>query len=417
MKLYFETYGCSANQNNTEIMQGLVVRQGHKLVEKPGESDAIIINTCIVKGPTETRIRRRTQDFQKLNKPIILAGCMPDVRSQDLKLKNVYLLGVKHIKDLPKLLSSLNQNYLANQAEIKISTEKIPKNPVIGITQISEGCLGNCAFCATKLAKGSLYSFPQEDILNSVKSDLEKGCKEIWLTSQDLASYGLDSGNPKLPELLNKILCLPFDFYLRLGMMNPNNVTKIKKDLIKIFKNEKVYKFLHIPVQSGSNRILKEMNRFYTHEDFLELVNEFRKEVPNIVISTDIIVGFPGEAEQDFKETLDLLKEVKPEILNLSKYWPMKGTPASKLKQVPREIVIKRVTETQNIYKSLQNNSKWQGWQGKVLVNKKSKKGFFARNLFYKRVLIKSKENLSGKFLEVIIKETNKNCLIGDKIN
>jgi len=415
MNLYFETYGCSANQNNTEIMYGLVVKASHKIVENPGEADVVIINTCIVKGPTETKIRRRIQDLQKLNKPIIVAGCMPDVRSQELRLKNVYLLGVKHIKDLSKLLSSF-QSCLSQNCEIKISTEKIHKNPVVGITQISEGCLGACAFCATKLAKGSLYSFPEDYILASVKSDLEKGCKEIWLTSQDLASYCLDTGKPKLPELLKKILALPYDFYLRLGMMNPNNVMKIKCELLEIFKNEKVYKFLHIPVQSGSNNILKAMNRFYTREDFLTLVNEFRKEIPNITLSTDIIVGFPQENEQDFNETLDLLKEVKPEFLNLSKYCAMKGTSASELKQVSREIVIKRAIETQKLYKSLQDNSKWLGWQGKVLVNEKSKGRFFARNLYYKRIFVGLKENLFGKFVEAKVKETKKNFLIGDKI-
>lgn len=418
MKLYFETYGCSANQNNTEIMQGLVVKAGHKLVNSPEKADAIIINTCIVKGPTETKIKRKIQDLQKLDKIIIVAGCMPDIRKNELVGNKIYLLGVKHIKDLPKLLFSF-QSCLSQNCEIKISTEKIPQNPVIGITQISEGCLGNCSFCSTKLAKGSLYSFPEDDIVNSVKSDLKKGCKEIWLTSQDNASYGLDLGEPKLPELLKKILALPYNFYLRIGMMNLNNVIKIKDSLIEIFKHEKVYKFLHIPVQSGSNKILKAMNRFYTRKDFLGIVKEFRKEIPSTTISTDIIVGFPGETEQEFKETLDLLKEVKPEFLNLSKYWPMRGTLASKLKQVSREIVIKRAIDIRKLYLSYLDNSKWIGWEGKALLNEISKQRVFARNLFYKRIFIKANnqnENLLGKFIEVKIKGTKKNFLLGNKI-
>ncbi|MEM4230733.1 MAG: tRNA (N(6)-L-threonylcarbamoyladenosine(37)-C(2))-methylthiotransferase [Candidatus Pacearchaeota archaeon] len=417
MKLYFETYGCSANQNNTEIMQGIAIKHNHILVDSFEKADVILINTCIVKGPTETKIRRRIQDLQKLNKPIIIAGCMSEIRKNEIKQDKIYFLGVKHIKDLPKLLNSFS-SYIGEQKEIKISIEKIHKNPVIGITQISEGCFGNCSFCATKLAKGSLYSFPEEDIIASVKSDLKKGCKEIWLTSQDNASYGVDLGKQKLLQLLRKIIALPYDFYLRLGMMNPNNVIKIKNELIEIFKHKKVYKFLHIPIQSGSNKILKKMNRLYTKKDFLYLVKEFRKEIPNITISTDIISGFPGETEKDFKETLNLLKKIKPEVLNLSKYWPMKGTLASKFKQIPREIVKNRIKKVQQIYKSFLNNSKWIGWQGRVLVNEKAKipHAFWARNPYYKRVLINSKENLFGKFIDVKITGIKKNFLIGNQI-
>jgi MiaB-like tRNA modifying enzyme len=353
-----------------------------------------------------------------LGKIVVVAGCMPNIRKDELKGKNLYLLGTKNITDLPKLLRSL-KDHLTSKCEVKISTEKIPKNKVIGITQLSEGCLGNCTYCATKLAKSNLYSFPQQDILESIRNDLKNGCKEIWITSQDNSAYGFDRPNPKpeLPDLLKKIIALPGDFFVRIGMMNPNHLLMFKDEMIEIFKNKKVYKFLHIPVQSGSNKILKEMNRFYSKEDFLGLVNDFRKQVKDITISTDIIVGFPGETEKDFKETLDLLIKTKPEVLNLSRYWPMKGTGASKLNQVPTEIAKKRAAATQKTFKDSIDNSKWLGWSGKALVTEKTKQGFCARNEFYKRILIKTKKNILGKFVNVKIVGTNRNYLIADLDN
>jgi len=414
MNIYFETYGCAANQNNTEIMSGLVKKAGHKITEL-NNAEIVVINSCIVKGPTENKVKSRILKMQKLGKIVIVAGCMPNLRKNELKLSRVYLLGTKNILDLPKLLSSM-KNILIDKCEVKISKEKIPKNKVIGITQISEGCLGNCTYCATKLAKGDLYSFSESDILASIKNDIKNGCKEIWITSQDNSAYGLDKGKYRLPELLRKILKIDNEFYLRIGMMNPNHLMKFKDEMIEIFKDPKVYKFLHIPCQSGSNKILKEMNRSYTSEEFIELAKDFKKHIPNITFSTDIIVGFPGETEKDFQDSLEILKMVRPGVLNLSRYWAMRGTKAANMKQVPSEVSKKRAAKTQFMFKSLIDNSGWIGWQGQALVNEKTKQGFFARNSSYKRILIKSKKDIFGKFLDIKISSLSKNYLLGNII-
>jgi MiaB-like tRNA modifying enzyme len=337
------------------------MQSGLQITNNPDIADFLIINTCIVKEPTEKKIERRIQDLQKkyAKKPIIIAGCMPELRK--FKEKNIYLLGIHHVKDICKLIRKiLEHNYnekefLGKRDEEKLLTGKISRIKGIGITQISEGCLGNCSFCITKLAKGKLFSYPEDNIIKNIQQDLKSGCKEIWLTSQDNAAYSLDSGASKLPELMNKILNLKGKFQIRLGMMNPENILLILNKLIDIYKNKKMKKFLHLPLQSGSNKILKLMNRKYKVEDWLRIVQEFRKEIPDLFLSTDIIVGFPEETEQDFQASLKILQEIKPQQLNISKFWTRKRTDAEKMKQLPKEVAKRRIKILADLFKEIKS--------------------------------------------------------------
>lgn len=418
--LYLETYGCSANQNNSEIMRGLLVQSGLDMVSNPELADIIIINTCIVKGPTENTAKQRIRELEKLNKPIIIAGCMPEVRK--IKGKNLYLLGISHIKDVCKLIKRIHEGkyqekeFLERRKEIKLTT-KVRQNKLVGITQISEGCLGNCSFCLTKLVKGELFSYPEDKILENIKKDIEQGCKEIWLTSQDNAAYGRDY-NTNLISLLKKITELKGNFKVRIGMMNPNHVLLILPELLEIYKSDKIYKFFHIPVQSGSNKILKEMNRKYTREQFISIVKKFQKLFPEITISTDIIAGYPSESEEDFQETLSLMKEIKNDVMNISRFWPMSGTRAFSLKQLPDRTVKKRAHEVQKIHLSLalENKKKFIGKELAVFVNQQEGTNCLARDENYRLVVIRSKEELLGKKLRVRIKKAFSHYLLGEII-
>jgi len=359
--IYFETYGCQANKNNTEIMKGLVKTSGLEITNNPDIADILIINTCIVKEPTEKKIERRISDLRKKykNKPLIIAGCMPEVRNERLQEQNLYLLGTHHIRDICKLIRKIierkynEEDFLSEKNEEKLCQPKISQRKDVGITQISEGCLNACTFCIVNKAKGKLFSYSQEKIIENIQNDIKSGAKIIHITSQDNASYGLDNGKQKLPELLNKILELKGNFQVKIGMMNPDNVLSILPDLIEIYKHKKMIKFLHIPLQSGSNKILKKMNRKYTTEDFLNIVKKFKREIKNLELWTDIIVGFPGETEKDFQETLKIIKKIKPDFINLSRYWALKGTPASKMKQIPVDIIKKRTKKLAEICKHL----------------------------------------------------------------
>ncbi|MBU4085989.1 MAG: tRNA (N(6)-L-threonylcarbamoyladenosine(37)-C(2))-methylthiotransferase [Nanoarchaeota archaeon] len=422
--LYIETYGCSANQNNSEIIKGKLINAGTELVSNPEIADIILINTCIVKEPTENSIKQRIIDLEKLNKPIIIAGCMPQVRHAWLNnQKNVFLLGISHIKEITKLIRRIIENkydskeFLSTPHELKVNCSKIRQNKLIGITQISEGCLGNCNFCLVNQVKGRLFSYPEEEIIRNIQNDLKQGCKEIWLTSQDLASYGLESNDKTaFISLLKEILKINSKFKLRLGMMNPNHILPILPSLLEIYKHEKVYKFLHVPVQSGSNNILKAMNRKYSKQDFIEIVKKFRKEFPDSIIATDIITAFPGEIEKDFRETLELIKETKPDVMNITRYWPMQGTRAAKLEQIDRRTASNRALEVQKLHLKIseENFKKYECKTIEVFINEQEGTNCLARDENYRLIVIKSDKKLLGKILNVKIKKAFPHYLLAE---
>jgi len=426
IEIYFETYGCTANYNSSEIMKGLVLQAGFNITNNPDFADIIVINSCIVKSPTEEKIRRKVFDFLKNNKKVILTGCMPRINRNKLKKQNLFLLDTSHIKDINNIIRDIFQGtynpnkYLTHRKEIKLCLPKVPKEKIIGITQISEGCLGNCTYCITRLAKGRLFSYPKNKIIKSIKSDLDAGCKEIWITSQDCASYGNDNKKYLLPELLKEITKIKKPFFLRIGMMNPNNVLKILPQLIEIYKNKKIFKFLHIPIQSGSNKVLKDMNRKYTKKDIIKIVKEFRKNFPEMHLSTDIIVGYPTESEKDFKETINLIKKINPETLNISKFWPRPMTPASKLKQLSPEILKKRTIKLAKLSKEicLKSQKKFLNKEFRVLVDKKGienfKNTYLARDENYRLFAVASNKNILGKRIKVKVKKPTAHYLISE---
>lgn len=423
MEIYFENYGCTANQNSTEIMKGMVQQSGLNLTENPKYADIIIINSCVVKESTISKIKRKIQEFSKMNKKIILAGCMPRIFRKDFNYKNLFFLDTSRIKDLLNLIKDIEkqnfdkEKYLSSVNEIKLNLPKISENKLIRVVQISEGCLGECSYCLTKFAKGKLFSYPEKEIIESIKKDLQSGGKEIWITSQDNASYGNEKNIFFLPELLKKILELKGNFKVRLGMMNPNNVLKILDELIEIYKNPKMFKFLHIPVQSGSDKVLKLMNRKYSVKDFLKIVEKFKEEIPEITISTDIIVGFPEETEKDFEDTINLIEKINPEILNRSNFSSHKQTPAGKLEKIDEKTVTERATKLMNLHfeicKELQKD--YLTKELKVFVNQKGfGKTFLARTENYKLVAVQSEKDILGKNINVKIKKLFPHYLVGE---
>jgi len=430
--VYIETYGCSANQNNSEILAGMLRSAGYQLTNNEQIAEIIILNSCIVKGKTENKIKRRIQDLTKIfpNKLLIITGCMPETDAKQIKQLNplALLLGTHHFKDILNLIKSHQDNqlnekkqeqYLSKQDEEKILTPKIPHNKLISITQISEGCLGNCSYCKTRLAKGKLFSYQIDKILSSIKNDLQQGAKEIWLTAQDCASYGLDKGKPKIIELLKNILSLKHRFKLRLGMSNPNNIYPILNQLIEIFKDKKMYKFLHIPIQSASKKVLRDMNRFYTIEQAQEIITKFRKQFLNITIATDIIVGYPTETKEDFEKSLSFTNKFRPDVFNLSKFSKHKNTSADKLKSIPINIIHNRTTKIMKAHQqtALENKQKFLNKTTRVFVNKKLENNLYeARDDNYNIILITSNQDILGKNINVKIKQIGVHHMIGEII-
>ena len=397
-KVWIEAYGCSASMADSEMMSGLLKAGGYELAANENESSLNIIVTCSVKDVTQHRMLHRIDKLSRSVKPLIVAGCLPKTERQRIESLNPFasLIGPhsidKTIEAVRSALSGEKSVFVEDSFLDKVNLPKIRINPIIGIIEIASGCMSECSFCQTRLAKGRLRSYRIGDILRQMRSDLADGCKEIWLSSTDNGCYGKDIGSD-LVHLLQSCRLVEGDYNIRVGMMNPMHLPFMLKDMIEVFSdNDKIFKFLHIPVQSGSDRILRKMKRGHTVETYRNIVKAFRKEFPEITIATDVIIGFPSETNEDFLKTIDLLKETEPDIVNSSKYSSRSGTEACELKQVDSHIVKQRSELLHKLTKEIavKRNSIWKGWRGNIVIDEISKNNIQGRNYAYKPVLLSS---------------------------
>lgn len=258
--------------------------------------------------------------------------------------------------------------------------------------------------------------------MERVKIDLQEGVREIWFTAQDTACYGRDKG-VTLFDLLDAVSRIERKFYVRVGMMTPNFALEILDDLVEVFQRKRIFKFLHLPVQSGDNDVLKLMERRYTVEDYKQIIERFREKIPDITIATDIICGFPGETPQAFENSLELIKETKPDIVNVSKFFPRPGTKASEMQELfvsPSEVKLRsKMMSELAMEMSLMNNRRWIGWRGEILVDEKGKAGSgVGRNFAYKPIVLENYASYPfGKFVTVEIVAATPTFLKGKPIN
>ncbi|MBI5253059.1 MAG: tRNA (N(6)-L-threonylcarbamoyladenosine(37)-C(2))-methylthiotransferase [Euryarchaeota archaeon] len=286
------------------------------------------------------------------------------------------------------------------------------KNRAVAVVPISEGCLGMCSYCATKFVRGKLRSSGIASVVKEVEDVVRHGYREIQLTAQDTAAYGIDI-EESLPELLRRVCEVGGDFKARVGMMNPGFALEILDELIDSYRNEKIYKFVHIPVQSGDDAILEKMKRNYCVEDFLEVVRAFRKI--GAMLSTDVIVGYPSESEKSFTKTYRLMEDIEPDVLNVKKFSPRPKTPAAKLKDMPDRIKKERSRKLALLHAkiALEKNKRCIGKEFEVLVTEFGKNNtMLARTNSYKQVVLQG-ANL-GEFLKVKIKDAMPSYLIAD---
>jgi len=417
-KIWVEAYGCSASFADSEMISGLIVNGGHTLTQDPSEADLNLIVTCSVKDATATKMVHRIKQSQ--SKPLVIAGCLPKAERHTVEkfAQNASMMGPNSIgKTLQVIETTLNGSKVVALEDTDLSKVGIPKirlNPAVGIVEIANGCMSECTFCQTKLAKGDLKSYRIGDIVRQVKRELADGCKEIWLSSTDNGCYGLDIGTD-LPSLINQVSEIPEKFRIRVGMMNPMFMPRIRNNLLKSFENDKVFRFLHVPVQSGSNNVLNHMKRGHTVETFRNVVRKFRAKFDSFTISTDIIVGYPTETQEDFEKTIELLNETRPDIVNLSRYSQRPGTEAAEMTQLDVSEVkkrSKRVSELVNDI-SLKNNKKWIGWKGEVLFDENLDGQIKGRNFAYKPIFIKEVFEIGQTHMVQIVDATN-HSLIGE---
>ncbi len=406
MKAYIKTHGCTNNYYESEVIMGLLEKNGFKLVKAPDDSDYIIVNICTVKG-IETAIRT-IRGFKESfpDKRLVITGCIskdiiPEIRKID---EDAPLVNTHNITRIVEVIEELNEGNtleaFTREKEDKLDVPKVKLNDIIGIVPIATGCVDHCAYCSVKLIKGHIYSYPKKLIISQVKKNLKEGCKEIWITSQDNGAYGLDRGNYELIDLMEDILNIRGDFKVRLGMLNPHHALNMLDGLIDIYQDEKMFKFIHLPVEAGNNEVLSDMKRKYNIFEFKEMVHKLRRHIEGLTLATDIIVGFPTESELQFHDSLNLVQDVKPEVLNISRFHPRPNTKASKMKQIESWRIKERSREVTRLYFSVmeEENKKWLGWEGEVLIDAKGKNNsFIARNGSYKQVILKGNLSIGQK--------------------
>ena len=350
MRVYLERYGCAQNQGEGAAIGRDLERRGHRLVDRPEGADAAVLVTCAVIGPTESRMVRRWRSLSETVPRTIVTGCLVPLRSELLRGPGRDRTDLVPIRDQP-LIPSLVERAIPGPSEGAPPPPSggpgrlplAPRPPVAEEVVIAQGCTSACSYCFSRLARGGLKSVPLPEVLRRVRTALARGAVEVRITSLDTAAWGRDRDDGlRLPDLLRAVAELPGEAMLRVGMMSPQSLAPILPDYLDALATGRYYRFLHLPVQSGSDRVLAAMHRGYDVEEFRHQVDAARRRFPDLMLSTDAIVGFPGETEEDHLATERLIESIGPETVNVTRFSPRPGTPAAHLPPVGPRVAKRR---------------------------------------------------------------------------
>jgi MiaB-like tRNA modifying enzyme len=426
--VFLFSQGCSANLSESEQIAGLLAEKGFDVefgANPGGCPEAIVLNLCTVKGDSSAlkAVRNVKENYPEI--PMLVTGCV--TRELILALQKIdpkiSVASTHAVERIPAILKKImaGETILDSQKEHspKLGLPKIRKNPIVGIVSIAEGCTDACSFCSTRMVKGKLRSYAPEQIVREVKILTESGCREIWLTAQDAACYGFDTGTD-LAELVLQILSkAKGDYRIRMGMGNPRHTLNYSEKLAEVYRDERVFRFLHLPVQSGSDKILQAMKRKHSVEDYKKLVDFFYSRFGDFAISTDIIVGFPGETEADFQKSLDIVEWSRPTGCNRTRFVPRRGTLAATLPgQIPSTEKYRRSAELTKIFTetALRNNSGYIGKKLSILIDEHGKReSWIGRANNYKPVAVRGDYRI-GDRINAEIKNAEPFALIGEEI-
>ncbi|MCL2031928.1 MAG: tRNA (N(6)-L-threonylcarbamoyladenosine(37)-C(2))-methylthiotransferase [Methanomassiliicoccaceae archaeon] len=405
MRYFVESYGCTMNYGEGGQLSEKMSAMGHTEAPSAESADIVILNTCTVVDITEKKMIRRMSELRKAGKEVIVTGCMAKVQADRALIRLPDPLIIP-----PDRYSEFSSEVIGRYGGGPHAEKRNNSN----ILPIAQGCLGNCSYCITKFARGRLSSYDPDDLVSRFDSIVESGVKEILITAQDTGCYGRDIGTD-LPSLLRRMLKNGNDFRLRIGMMNPNSLMPIIGDLLDVMDDPRIYRFLHIPVQSGSDTVLKRMNRSYSVEGFLNLVEMVRSRFPDVSISTDLISGFPGETDEDHRKSLELIGILMADTVNITRFSSRPGTEAASMEQVHGRISKDRsteLTETRNRVE-YENNSGMIGGTEGVLITEIGKAGtMIGRTDNYRPVVITSDLPV-GSFVKVEITGCSSAYLVG----
>ena len=425
-RFYLETYGCSLNMADSDLIIGRLHEYGYERADEIPSSNVIILNSCGVKEPTEDKIISRLEILSNSSIPVIVTGCLPRISLQRIQkaIPNFgAILGPQSIDSLGPIVERVLHGEtgiinLDSDTGSKLRFYDSPAESVVCTIPICEGCIGDCAYCAVKFARSEVQSYSISEILEVVRRCVHNGFKEIRLTAQDVGAFGHDTGE-SLVDLLSQVAKIEGNHKFRLGMFNPNLVLDKLDSFIEAMSSPRFFEFFHIPLQSGSDEVLQKMNRRYSVQQWKDVVTTIVSRFPEATIATDIIVGFPGETDDDFQMTLDVLNEIKPSVINISKYGDRPGTEASKsTEKVLTQVKKNRSRQLSRIVDNIvrHSNNSWLGWSGEVIITGRGQKDQAqGRTYTYKPVIIQGSIE-PGDIVRVTITEARRTHLIGEII-
>ena len=436
-KLFIETYGCQMNVSDSEVVASIMQMAGYQITEHMDEADAIFVNTCSVRDNAEQKIYSRLQYFQSWRKKkkhllVGVLGCMAERVKEDL-LKNhgVNLVaGPDSYMDLPNLIGAAEQGEAAINVELStqetykdVMPLKLPGVHISGFVSIMRGCNNFCTYCIVPYTRGRERSRDVESILNEIEDMRAKKFKEVTLLGQNVNSYLFEKdGEPvNFPRLLEKVALAAPDMRIRFVTSHPKDMSDETLHVIAKYPN--ICQYIHLPAQSGSSKILKTMNRKYTREWYLDRIAAIRRILPECAISTDLFCGFHSETEEDYQETLSLMREVGYDSAYLFKYSERPGTYAAKhLKDdVPEDVKVARLLGMIDLQNKLSeaSNLKDIGKTFEVLIegfSKRSKEQLFGRTSQNKVVIFDKKNYHVGQFIKVKINSASSATLFGEPV-
>ncbi|HJN62316.1 MAG TPA: tRNA (N6-isopentenyl adenosine(37)-C2)-methylthiotransferase MiaB [Candidatus Parcubacteria bacterium] len=401
-KYFLKTYGCQMNKSDSERIAGILEENNYKPASDMKEADLILINSCSIRQSAIDRIWGQTKIISKLkiqNPKIkaVLTGCVLKKDKRKFKERFDLIIDIKELSKLPGFLknkTSINKHYLKIKPKYETSFRAyIP---------ITTGCNNFCSYCVVPYTRGKEVSRQAKEIICEIESLIKRNYKEIWLLGENVNSFR--SGKIDFPKLLEMINNIPGNFWIRFTSPHPKDFSN--KLINTIAQSKKATEYIHLPVQSGDDKILKKMKRPYTLKMYKDLVKRIRKSIPKMALSTDIIVGFPGETIKQFENTIKLFKEIKFDMAYISQYSARLGTLSSKMEdnvshkeKERRDLVLTKVLSKT----ALKNNKEYIGKKIEVLIEQKKKTFLMGKTRSYKSIRFKGNKNLIGKFVKVKI--------------
>ena len=430
------TYGCQMNVNESAKMKQILQTMGYEIIDDIDDSDLVFLNTCTVREGAAVKVYGKLGDLKRLKekkegKMIIgVTGCLAqEVRDEFIK-KTPYVdlvLGNQNIGRIPDIIERIEKGEDVHVVMVE-DEDELPQrvdadfgDDIVASISITYGCNNYCTFCIVPYVRGMERSVPLHEVVQDVRKYTEKGYKEILFLGQNVNSYGSDLADEtdNFAKLLRESAKIEGDFWIKYVSPHPKDFTDEVIDAIA--DNSKIARMLHLPLQSGSTKILNAMNRGYTKEEFITLARKIKEKIPDIGLTTDIIVGFPGETEEDFQDTMDVVNEVGFENAFMFMYSKRSGTPAATMaEQVTEQIKSERLQQLMRLqnYKAKEESQKYLGKTVKVLVEGPSRKNpemLTGRTSTHKIVLFKSsRTDLKGKFVNTKIYEAKTWTLYGE---